>query len=101
EVAGVEAEPLSQRAQVGAGGADLPQQPRLAERTIAGQEAIVERADPLGHHAVESTHLFDRGLIHSLTIVKEWGDASRSAVEQEQLEQIVEVLGLDHGGIRV
>ena len=47
EVAGVEAEPRPQVAHVGAVAADLPEQPRLADRPLAAQEVAVEGADPL------------------------------------------------------
>src|SRR4029079_6932627 len=45
---------------------------RLAQRALAGQKPVVECADALGHHPVEPPYLRDRGLLHCLTIVKEW-----------------------------
>ena len=47
EVAGVEAEPRPQVAQVGAVAADLPEQPRLADRPLQAQKRAIEGTDPL------------------------------------------------------
>jgi hypothetical protein len=47
-VAGVELQACPERADLGPVGSDLPQQPRLGQRAIAREEAIVERPDPLG-----------------------------------------------------
>ena len=71
EVAGVDAEPRAQHADVAAVLADLPQHARLAERAVPGEEAIVERADPLRDEAVEAPHLGDGLVVHSLILVRE------------------------------
>ena len=55
----VEAEPGAQRPDLAALLADLPEHARLAERAVAGEEVVVERADPLGDRAVEAAHLVD------------------------------------------
>ena len=73
QVAGVEPEPVPQRADVGALGADLPEHPRLAERPASGQERLVERAGALGDDAVEPPHLGYPLFHNSLTIVREYG----------------------------
>ena len=71
EVSGVESEPGAQRAQVAPLGADLPQQPRLAEGTVPGEVAVVQRPHALGDDPVEPAHLCDHRPIHSLTLVRE------------------------------
>src|SRR5258708_37998516 len=68
---GVEAGPWSQPPNVGAVRADLPQQARLTERAVAGQERVVERADPLRDDPVEAPDPADHVRVHSLTIVRE------------------------------
>jgi len=47
QVSRVEVKPRPQPADIGTARADLPQQARLTERAVAGQEGVVERADPL------------------------------------------------------
>ena len=64
EVAGVEGEPTAQRPAVGAPGRHLPQQSGGAERPATGQVLLVERADPLGHGAVEAAYDGDRLAVH-------------------------------------
>ena len=70
EVARVEPEPRPQRAHLRAVRTDLPQHPRLAERAVARQEVIVERADALRHGAVEAADLLDLLRGHYLTLVR-------------------------------
>ena len=70
-VAGVEVEVTPQLADVAALGADLPQHPGLAERTVAREVVVVERADALGHQAVEAAHSVDDVAVDSLTLVRE------------------------------
>jgi len=55
-------------AHLAAFGADLPEQPRLAERPIGAEKVVVERSDPLGDRPVEAPDLLD--LRHSLTLVR-------------------------------
>ena len=64
EIAGVEVQPRAQDAQVRAVGADLPQHPRRPERPPARQVPVLQRADPLGHAAVERPNLPRRRLVH-------------------------------------
>ena len=71
QVAGVQVEPLPQPPYVAALGRDLPQQPCLPERPVAGQERVIQRADPLRDGPVEPPDLLDHRLIHSLTLVRE------------------------------
>src|SRR5437868_3706277 len=71
EVARVEGEPRAEPPDVGAIDPDLPQQASLAERAVAGEVAVVERADALGDEAVEAAHLADRRSAHSLILVRE------------------------------
>ena len=73
QVAGVQIEPGSQRADLAAGITDLPEHTCLSERTVAGEVAVVEGADALGDDPVEAAHPIDRRPIHSLTIVRELG----------------------------
>jgi hypothetical protein len=77
-VAGVELQACPERADLGPVGSDLPQQPRLGQRAIAREEAIVERPDPLGEGAIEVTDLVDRGLADPLTLVRDLGDVQPS-----------------------
>ncbi len=63
EVAGVEIEPGAERADVAATFTDLPQQARLAERALACEVVVVERADPLGHGPVEAPDAGDHRLV--------------------------------------
>ena len=71
QVARVQVEPRPQQPDVAALGADLPQQPGLPERAVAGQVRIVERSDPLRHGPVEPAYLTDHVRMHSLTLVRE------------------------------
>ena len=71
QVAGVELEPRAKRPHVAALGADLPEQPRLAQRTPAREVVLVERSDALGDHAVEAPELRDHRRVDSLTLVRE------------------------------
>jgi hypothetical protein len=63
---------MPQVAEIAAAGADLVQQPRLAERTIEIQEVIVQGPNPLGDQAVEAA---DPGDVidgrHCLTLVRD------------------------------
>jgi hypothetical protein len=72
QVAGVQVQPGAQVPDLAAVRADLPQQPRLPERAAAGQEGVAECACALGDGPVEPPDLVDHGLVHSLTIVREW-----------------------------
>ena len=60
-MAGVEAEPRPERAHLTALGSDLPQDPILAERPVAAEVPIVERAGALGDDPVEAPDLIDEG----------------------------------------
>ena len=60
QIAGIEAERGAQAARVGAGKADLEDQPRLAERPAAAEIALIERADAARDEAVEAADLLDR-----------------------------------------
>src|SRR5205814_7364561 len=72
EVSGVEAESGSQEPHVAPVGADLPQQTRFAERPIASEVVVVQRADALGYKPVEATDLSDGILFFdSLILVRE------------------------------
>ena len=71
EVARVEAEPGPQAPHVAAGGTDLPQQARLAQRPVPGEVVVLERADPLRDEPVEAAHLADSRVEHSLILVRE------------------------------
>src|SRR6188472_1461208 len=77
-MAGVELQACPERADLGPVGSDLPQQPRLGQRAIAREEAIVERPDPLGEGAIEVTDLVDRGLADPLTLVRDLGEVQPS-----------------------
>lgn len=52
-VARIELQARSQRSHVGALAPDLPQDPRLGERPITRQEAVVQRPDALRHRPIE------------------------------------------------
>ena len=54
---GVQSEAGTERADLAALRADLPQHARLAERAVEGQEAVAERADPLRDGSVEAPDL--------------------------------------------
>src|SRR5262249_33439611 len=71
-VAGVEAEPGAERANVGGAGADLPEQARLAAGAVAGGGVVGERADALAHDPVEPAYLSDgvRVFHYLLTLVR-------------------------------
>src|SRR4029077_5403678 len=75
QVAGVQVEPGAQPPHVAAVRADLPQQPGLRERPVAGQERVIQRADPLRDGPVEPPDLVDHVALHSLTLVREWAEA--------------------------
>ena len=77
-VSGVEPELCPERSHVAIPVTDLPEDARLAEGAIPGQEAIVERPDPLGDDAVEPAHLIDLGLIHPVTLVREHQENQQS-----------------------
>ena len=81
QVARVQVEPGTQRPDVGAVRADLPQQAGVPERAVPGQELVVERAGP-GDGPVEPPDLADQGSVHSLTVVREiaWGQRGWPAV---------------------
>ena len=70
-VPGVETEPRTQSAHLAALLPDLPEHPRLPERPAAGEVAVVERPDPLGHGTVEAADLRDHRLVHSLILVRD------------------------------
>jgi hypothetical protein len=67
--AGTSDEPFAadrpQQPDVAASRADLPQQPRLAERTVAPQERVVERADPLrdGRLDLQTSSIMARSIL--------------------------------------
>ena len=69
-VARVELEPGPQRAHLAAVLPDLPQHARLGQRPAAREVVVVERADALGHRAVEAPDLLDHRLGHYLTLVR-------------------------------
>ena len=71
EVARVELEARAQPADVAAVGSDLPEHPRLAERPVAREVVVFERADSLRDEPVEAPHLTDRGVGHSLILVRD------------------------------
>ena len=76
EIARVEPEARPEGADVGAVGTDLPEHARLAERPPAREERLVERADALGHDAVEPPYLGD-------LLVRDFSDLSqRNAAAQ-------------------
>ena len=86
QVAGVDAEPGAEHADVAALLADLPEHARLAERPVAGEEAVVERADALGDEAVEAAELLHhlvvhRRRVHSLILVRQFGQDEEAATE--------------------
>ena len=57
DVGRIETEPPAEVPEIGAVGADLEEQPRLAERAVAPQKVIVQRPDALGDEAVEPADL--------------------------------------------
>jgi hypothetical protein len=69
-VAGVQVEAVAERPYLAALGADLPEHPGLAERPVAGEEAVTQRTDSLGYGPVEAPHLLDARRVHSLTLVR-------------------------------
>jgi hypothetical protein len=71
QVARVQVQPRSQPPDVAAVRPDLPQQARLAEGAVAGQERVVQRADPLRDGPVEAPDLVDHGRVHSLTYIRD------------------------------
>ncbi len=73
EVPGVEAEPGSQPADVATVGPDLPQDPRGAERPVAGEVVVVQGADALGHRPVEPAHPLDRRVLHISDVSQRYG----------------------------
>ena len=66
EVAGVQPEPGPERPDVEAVGPHLPEQTGGSERTAPGQVLLVQRADPLGHRAVEPPDRRHGRRIHDL-----------------------------------
>ncbi|HUB20999.1 MAG TPA: hypothetical protein VMA97_01180 [Streptosporangiaceae bacterium] len=80
QVARIQVEPGPEPPDVTAVPADLPQQACLPERPVAGQERVIQRADPLRDGPVEPPDLLDHRLVHvlpapsaaiSLTLVRE------------------------------
>src|SRR5581483_4684947 len=70
DITRVELEAASQLAHLAAIRSDLPEEARLAERPVAGEEAVAERAHALCDHAVEAPDVGDlRAVEHSLTLV--------------------------------
>src|SRR5208282_3106836 len=69
-VAGIEAEPHAQRAQVRSFGSDLEDEARLAERPAALEIARLQRADAQRDRSVEAANLPNLIAIHSLTLVR-------------------------------
>ena len=65
EVSRVEIEPGSQHPYLAAVFADLPQQPRLPERSVSSEVVVVEGADALGDGPVEPSHTPHQLLVHS------------------------------------
>ena len=84
QVTRVQVQPGPQRPDIRAVRADLPQQPRLPERAVPGQELVIERTDPLGDGPVEPPDLADHGGIHSLTLVRECGRAPEPGAIQNR-----------------
>src|SRR5207244_1516622 len=82
DVSGVEPEVPAQIAEVRALRTDLVQQARRAERAVASEEVIVERADPLRDEPVEAPHLGDLVGRHCLTVVKYIWRCVNAAVTQ-------------------
>ena len=76
QIAGIEPERGAQTAHFRAGEAGLEDQPRLAERPAAAEIAVVEGADAARDKPIEAADLLDRGVGHSLTLVREWVFAS-------------------------
>ena len=70
-VARVEAETRSQRPHLVALGADLPKQPRLAQRPVAREESVVQRPDALGDGPVEAADLVHHRVVHCLILVRD------------------------------
>ncbi len=79
EVARVQPEPVPQRADVEALGADLPEDPGRRQRTAPGQVLVVQHADALGDGAVEASDLPHGRLVHSSDL------SQRSAVRDRPL----------------
>ena len=65
EVSRVEIEPSAQPAYLAAVFADLPQQPRLSERSVASEVVVVEGADALGDGPIEPSHSPHQLLVNS------------------------------------
>ena len=91
DIPGVQPELRPKRADISLAVPEFPEEPRLAERPVACQEAIVESADTLRDDAVEAAHLRDHRVIHSLTVVRgiternpRCGSASRVAGSSER-----------------
>ena len=70
EITGIESELAAKRAEIDAVGPDLEQKPRLRQRPAPAQVVDLERADALGHGAVEAADLQQLVLVHSLTLVR-------------------------------
>ena len=66
-------DPPVQHAAIARDRENRPQQPRLTERPRPAEEAVVERADALGHDPVEPPDLLDARRRHSLTLVSKLG----------------------------
>ena len=91
EVARVEPQAGAQRAHLAAVRPDLPQHARLAERPVAGEEVIVERADALGHRPVEAADLLDHGVGHCLTLVR-YRAAGKRALAFDRAGEIAQLV---------
>src|SRR5437667_6375753 len=70
DVAGVEPNAPAQVAELRALPTDLVEQARRAQRAVAAEKVVVERADPLGDEPVEAPHLGNLVGQHYLTVVK-------------------------------
>ena len=64
EVSRVECETSPEGSDVAPSLADLPQDPRLSERSPAVEVAVVQGADPLRHGPVEPPHLPNHRIVH-------------------------------------
>src|SRR5438067_5996096 len=80
DVAGVEPKAPAQLAELRALPTDLVEQARRAQRAVAAEKVVVERADPLGDEPVEAPHLGNLVGQHCLTVVKYTGGGQRGGI---------------------
>ena len=93
EVPRVQVEPRAEGADVAAVLADLPEHPGLAERAVAGQVVVVQRADALGDGPVEAPDLLEL-----LELRIHTSDDSQRCWRQEALVARGGEGALDNGG---